>query len=567
MRYSSATRKLTALTVVGFALATGACSDEQDITNVPMDESIVGLLTEAGEFSTLVAAIEAAGLTATLQDNGPFTLFAPTDAAFARLPAGTVDALLADPAALAEVLTYHVVAGRVLAGDLGDVVSAETVAGYPVTFTVAGGAKVNSAPISDTDLMATNGVVHVLDEVLLPPAGDIVETAVAAGFNTLATALTAAGLVDALKGEGPFTVFAPTDEAFAALPAGVLTALLADTDALTDVLLYHVVDGAVFSRSLTDGATAPTLQGQSVSVSLSAGVGIDDARVTAPDIITRNGVIHVIDQVLLLDIVQTVLSNDDFSTLATAVSAAGLVDVLRGDGPFTVFAPTNAAFAALPAGTLNALLADVDALTEVLTYHVIGGEVLAGDLPGVVSAGTAAGYPVLFDLSQGAKINGVNIVATDIRTRNGVIHVIDAVLLPPAGDIVETAVAAGFNTLAAALEAGNLVNALKGDGPFTVFAPTDAAFANLPAGVLSDLLLPENQAQLQEILLYHVVSGEVFSGSLTDGATPATLQGQSVSVDLSSGVRINASNVTAADIIAKNGVIHVIDAVLTPSAN
>jgi uncharacterized surface protein with fasciclin (FAS1) repeats len=212
-------------------------------------------------------------------------------------------------------------------------------------------------------------------------------------------------------------------------------------------------------------------------------------------------------------------------------------------------------------------LADTEALTEVLTYHVLSGSVYAGDLDGVVSSETLAGYPVLFDLSNGPKINSSNITVTDIYTRNGVIHVIDAVLLPPEGDIVETAVAAGFSTLAAALEAGELVSALQAEGPFTVFAPTDAAFEALPEGVLDDLLLPQNQSQLQDILLYHVVSGQVFSGNLEDGATPTTLQGQTLTVDLTNGVKINDANVTSADIITKNGVIHVIDAVLLPVSN
>jgi uncharacterized surface protein with fasciclin (FAS1) repeats len=198
---------------------------------------------------------------------------------------------------------------------------------------------------------------------------------------------------------------------------------------------------------------------------------------------------------------------------------------------------------------------------------VIEGSVRASDLPGVVSARTLVGYPVLFDLSEGAKINGKTITKTDIFTRNGVIHVIDAVLLPPEGDIVETAVAAGFNTLAAALTAAELVDALKAEGPFTVFAPTDEAFDNLPAGLLDSLLEPDNKAQLQDILLYHVVSAQVFSGNLSDGQTAETLQGQSVTVDLSSGVMIDGSMVTAADIITKNGVIHIIDAVLVPSSN
>jgi uncharacterized surface protein with fasciclin (FAS1) repeats len=141
------------------------------------------------------------------------------------------------------------------------------------------------------------------------------------------------------------------------------------------------------------------------------------------------------------------------------------------------------------------------------------------------------------------------------------------VLLPPEGDIVATAVAAGFSTLAAALEAGELGSALQAEGPFTVFAPTDEAFAALPEGVLDDLLLPENQSQLQDILLYHVVSRQIFSGNLEDGATPATLQGQTLVVDLSEGVKINDAIVTTADIITKNGVIHVIDAVLLPESN
>jgi len=533
---------------------------------LPPEEDIVETAVSAG-FSTLATALTEASLIDALKAEGPFTVFAPTDAAFEALPEGTLTALLADPDALAEVLTYHVVSGRVYARDLDGVVSSPTLAGYPVLFDLSDGAKINGVDISSTDILTTNGVIHVIDEVLLPPAGDIVEIAVAGGFNTLAAALTEANLVEALQAEGPFTVFAPTDDAFAALPEGVLDGLLADTEALTDVLLYHVVSGQIFSGDLSDGTTAETLQGQSITVGLSDGVMIDDASVTSADIIAKNGVIHVIDEVLLLDIVQTVLSDDNFSTLATAVAEADLVEALRGDGPFTVFAPTNDAFDALPEGALSALLADTEALTEVLLYHVLSGSVLAGDLPGVVSAETLAEYPVLFDLSDGAKINESNITVTDIYTRNGVIHVIDAVLLPPEGDIVATAVAAGFSTLAAALEAGELVSALQGEGPFTVFAPTNEAFAALPEGVLDDLLLPENQSQLQDILLYHVVSGQIFSGNLEDGATPTTLQGQTLTVDLSEGVKINDASVTTADIITTNGVIHVIDAVLLPESN
>jgi len=406
------------------------------------------------------------------------------------------------------------------------------------------------------------------DDPIMEEDNSIVGTASAAGqFSTLLTAVEAAGLTATLTTGGPFTVFAPTDAAFSALPAGTLDALLADTDALTQVLLYHVLDGQFSAAQLEELSSVETLQGQPLVITQGS-VVVNGVTVQQGDIATDNGIIHVVDQVLLppeMDIVETAATTAGFSTLAAAVEAAGLVSALQADGPFTVFAPTDEAFAALPEGTLDALLADPSALAQILTYHVVDGRVFARDLDGVVSTATLAGYPVLFDLSDGARVNASNIVATDILTTNGVIHVIDEVLLPPAGDIVETAVAAGFSTLAVALEAADLVSALQADGPFTVFAPTDAAFAALPQGTLESLIAdPE---ALSDILLYHVVNGQVFSGDLPGVTSVGTLQGQNLSIDLTSGVKINESNVVQADIITQNGVIHVIDAVLIPASN
>jgi uncharacterized surface protein with fasciclin (FAS1) repeats len=135
-----------------------------------------------------------------------------------------------------------------------------------------------------------------------------------------------------------------------------------------------------------------------------------------------------------------------------------------------------------------------------------------------------------------------------------------------AKDIVDTAVAAGsFKTLATALQAADLIGALKGQGPFTVFAPTDAAFARLPAGTLDDLLKPANKEKLKGILLYHVVSGKIMAGDIRGAAKPATLQGATLDVKAAAGgVMVNGAKVTGADVGASNGVIHVIDAVLLP---
>ncbi|MFM7174057.1 MAG: fasciclin domain-containing protein, partial [Caldilinea sp.] len=279
--------------------------------------TIVDIAVGAGDFNTLVAAVTAAGLVETLQGEGPFTVFAPTDAAFAALPEGTVEALLEDPAgALTDILLYHVVAGKVLSGDLSDGMTAETVLGAPITVGIADGVvTINDATVVVADIEASNGVIHVIDAVILPPAeeeaaaeeasaelGTIVDIAVGAGdFNTLVAAVTAAGLVETLQGEGPFTVFAPTDAAFAALPEGTVEALLEDpAGALTDILLYHVVAGKVLSGDLSDGMTAETVLGAPITVGIADGVvTINDATVVVADIEASNGVIHVIDAVIL----------------------------------------------------------------------------------------------------------------------------------------------------------------------------------------------------------------------------------------------------------------------------
>ncbi len=266
---------------------------------------------------------------------------------------------------------------------------------------------------------------------------DIVEIAVSDGrFTTLVAALDAAGLVETLQGDGPFTVFAPTDDAFAQLPAGTVDALLADIPTLTNILLYHVVAGAVPSSDVVNLTSATTVQGQPVMISTSDGVAVNGANVVIPDIIASNGIIHVIDAVILpptADIVETAVADGRFTTLVAAVQAAGLVETLQSPGPFTVFAPTDAAFARLPAGTVESLLGNIPALTDVLTYHVVSGRVFAGDVVGLSSAPSVQGAEIAIGVMNGSVTlnGGSNVVITDILTTNGVIHVIDAVILPP----------------------------------------------------------------------------------------------------------------------------------------
>jgi transforming growth factor-beta-induced protein len=337
-----------------------------------------------------------------------------------------------------------------------------------------------------------------------------------------------------------------------------------------------------------DGEMADTaLEGQQIAISVKDGkVYINEtAEVIITDIETTNGVIHVIDTVLLpeteaaeaptADIVDTAVADGRFTTLVAAVQAAGLADTLKGEGPFTVFAPTDEAFANLPEGTVESLLLpeNNETLQNILLYHVVSGKVMAADVVELESADTVLGEAVEIKVDMGkVYINDAQVIITDIETSNGVIHVIDTVLLPPAEmmDIVDTAVADGrFTTLVAAVEAAGLVETLKGEGPFTVFAPTDDAFAKLPAGTIEDLLKPESLETLQSLLLYHVVPGKVMAADVVglDGEMADTaLEGQQIAISIEDGkVYLNETvEVIITDIETTNGVIHVIDAVLLP---
>jgi uncharacterized surface protein with fasciclin (FAS1) repeats len=268
--------------------------------------------------------------------------------------------------------------------------------------------------------------------------GTIVQTAQEAGaFNTLLAALDAASLTSALEGDGPFTVFAPSDDAFAAIDDEVLNDLLADQGLLTSVLTYHVVPGLYTAADVAGLSSAPTLNGKSVALSFDGStVTVDGATVTATDIPASNGIIHVIDQVILpepiADIIQVADGAGAFTTLLTAVDAAGLTETLKGDGPFTVFAPTDDAFAAIDPAALNALLADPEALAAVLTYHVVAGEFAATDVLAESSLSTVNGAQAAISLDGDGnpRIDDALILSTDIGARNGIIHVIDRVIFP-----------------------------------------------------------------------------------------------------------------------------------------
>jgi uncharacterized surface protein with fasciclin (FAS1) repeats len=269
------------------------------------------------------------------------------------------------------------------------------------------------------------------------------------------------------------------------------------------------------------------------------------------------------------DIVDTAVGAGSFKTLAAALQAADLVDALKSKGPFTVFAPTDEAFAKLPQGTVETLLKpeNKQQLIDVLTYHVVNGKVPAAKVVTLSGASSLNGQQVDIKVQNGkVSVDDANVVKTDIVCDNGVIHVIDQVILPASDNIPATAIKAGnFKTLVAAAQAAGLVEALSGEGPFTVFAPTDAAFAKLPEGTVESLLKPANKAKLASILKYHVVPGRVYSADALAAGKANTLQGDAVKIAVNgNAAMVNGAKLVATDLDASNGVIHVIDSVILP---
>jgi len=406
------------------------------------------------------------------------------------------------------------------------------------------------------------------------PDPTVIDVAAADGrFTTLVTAVKAAGLVQTLSSPGPFTVFAPTDAAFSKLPAGTVGALLADVPQLQELLKYHVVAGKVMAADVVKLSFAKTLaDGLNVSIRVENGkVFINDSQVIITDIPCANGVIHVIDTVLLKKTTYDLLvGSKKFNTLISALNAAGLATLSDTD-PFTIFAPTDAAFAKLPAGTVGALLANVPQLQELLKYHVVAGKVMAADIINAIADGSASNYVTTL-AEKSISINKKNghvilndsakVTITDVLGSNGVvIHVIDTVLSPQTIYQLLKADQQRFGTLVAAIDAADIALTLSGNAEYTLFAPNNDAFSDLPAGALEDLLRPENRGQLEALVGNHASMGSV---SLVDDSYVETVSEFSAYIDkngdkwLINGVNFDQNN----PIVALNGKIRHVEKVL-----
>ncbi len=443
------------------------------------------------------------------------------------------------------------------------------------------------------------------DDNVTPTSQNIVATAQAS--SNLSTLVTALGkfpdLVSTLGGSGEFTVFAPTNEAFANLLEAVGQSSLDDIpeDVLRSILEYHVVAGSELEASDLPTGNVETVSGEDISVSTSNGVVLNgSATVSTADVDATNGMVHIVDAVLIPPSVQPVVGtivapayfNKDFSILVAAVVQAGLLEtLLNPQGDFTLFAPTNNAFEAAGITQLPANNADGNAaLTSILTYHVINGTIASSDLPETSAFDPAAveslgGVIYLSNKGDGVFLNGnTTVTTTDIEASNGIVHVIDRTLLPPSQTIAEIAVEYStgdepeFTQLVAALsKVPSLLEAAGNESAtLTVFAPTDAAFRELYTALgvdnIDELIAAVGVDGLARVLQHHIVGAVAFSSDLDSGEVPS-LMDEALSVDLSNLTITDGSgsNPAAAlvpsllNVHATNGVIHIIDKVLLPT--
>lgn len=592
------TRVMFSVLMISMSLFVVSCNDDDDDDQMT-SKNIVEIAQSNPELSTLVNAIVAADLTDVLSTGGPFTVFAPTNAAFAKLDPAVLNNIIGNPTLLTALLQYHVVSGEVKSSDLTNGPVGTLLSGQYIDVDVSGGMVTlnGSSKVAVADVDASNGVIHVIDEVLLPAdfaPQTIVQIALSnPDFSILVSALSKPELSDLLAAANNptsnLTVFAPNNDAFNAVLAALGKNSIDDLpiDLLKEIVTYHILGDAVMSGELSNGEVPTLLPNESVTVNVDGAVTINGVDVIAADIRAINGVIHVVESVLLPSyvasavgtIAEVILFDPNYTILVAALQKAELLETVSTTDNLTLFAPDNAAFVAAGITSLEGL--DKEALTPILLYHVLGAKVLSSQLPadGMATTLSADQKMYLGYLNGGVVlINGLTqITGVDIEKSNGVVHTINRTLVPPAGDVVDIAIALAdmgddseFTVLVSLLASdtySDIATALKEATNVTVFAPTDAAF-----GQISEVIGTLTEEQIRKVLTYHAAPARVFSTDLVDGQVIGMLSGETVKVNISdSGVTLtDKSGAADAKIIqvnvhGSNGVIHVVDKVLIPT--
>lgn len=553
--------------------------------------SVFDVVAASPEHTLLEGYLRQTGLDEVLDDaEGTYTLFAPTDEAFEALPTETLEELSGDEAALGALLRYHVLGTAISTGAIAEgqsyvnslhtVVYQDSALGLSIQLVKDDAVELNGAiGVSTADVAADNGVVHFITGVLMPLSltGAV---DVSPSHATLASLFAEAELAGAIESVSvPLTLYAPTDAAFAALPAETLDDLRAG-EMLDATLVNHLVFGALPSFAL-ESETAyafpvPTANGfASQLYSIQGQLGFKDIDYEPTDVVTRNGILQVLPAVATLpSITDFVAFSFQHTALEFLLDTAGLTQTIDELEQLTLFAPFDEAIVALGNEALGALVADERRLRELLLYHVFPQAAPAEAFPrGLSFFPSAAAYSLQFQSFGTAEtfdsllVDGQALLTADLRTTDGFVQIPAGLLTPPSVAGI-AARSPAHETLAVALDQADLATTLADESArYTVFAPTDAAFEAL-GDTLADVLA-DPSGSLRQVLLYHVLGDSLGAQELADLApgSPATLQGEPLEIgaDPAAGVlTVNGATVLLANVIGTNGVVHVIDAVLTP---
>lgn len=466
-------------------------------------------------------------------------------------------------------LHYHMVKRRLVTKDLKDGLTVKSMyndLGLLINHYPNGVVTVNCARIIHGNQVSTNGVVHVIDRVISTVSNSIKDvldvTDELSAFNAAALA---SGVMEKLEQPGHFTLFAPTNEAFDKLPSGYLERIMEDKDIIKALVNYHLLNSVQCSEAIMAGTMYETAEGTSIEI------GCDGDSLTVngikmvlkKDIVATNGVIHLIDQVLIPNSAKEVmeLTGESQSTFTDMVSELGLSAALGPKAQYTLLAPLNSAF------TNEVMTTDQSLLRLILENHILKLKVTLSELYNGQTLETLAGKLVrVFIYRTAVCLENSCMIRGSKEGRNGALHLLRSIINVPEKTIYEILIADGrFRIFLNLMETAGLTELLRQEGSYTIFAPTDDAFKELSSEDMA--LLRSDINALRTILLYHFSNGVFINGGLEGGVTNLlkSLQGNNLQVmSVNNSIHVNSVDVPDSDLMATNGVVHVVKNVLYP---
>ncbi|XP_039893541.1 periostin, osteoblast specific factor b isoform X2 [Simochromis diagramma] len=505
-----------------------------------------------------------------IEGPGSFTFFAPSNEAWDNLDMTVRDALVSNVnIELYNALHYHMVNKRLLTKDLKNgikVTSMYNDLDLHINHYSNGIVTVNCARIIYANQIATNGVVHVIDRVI-STIGNTIQDVIEVNddLTTLSDLFQNSELLEKLGQPGHYTLFAPTNEAFEQLGIDVLERIQSDKQALKALLSFHLLDSIQCSEGILAGTSYETLEGNNIEI------GCDGESLTVngikmvrqKDIVTTNGVIHIIDKALVPDSAKQVMEllGSSQSTFSDMVSELGLSGGMRSDAEYTLLAPFNSVFSD------EIMSMDQDLLRIILENHILKNKIVLGQLYNGQQLETIGGKLLrVFIYRSAVCIENSCLIRGSKEGSNGALHLMRTLLKPAEKTMYEILTEnGGFKIFLSLMEAAGLTDMLRQEGGFTLFAPSDKAFAGLSERDMA--VLKKDINALRTILLYHINNGIFIGGGLEPGVTNLlkSLQGSNLKIVVANDtVKVNSVQVPEADMMATNGVIHFVNKLLYP---